>query len=71
MPVEQLEEIKKVKGDISTGLWIRRAVQKTLSEGRAATNRDPPAAPTAVVVVTPPTTTHPLEEETRKKEVEV
>jgi hypothetical protein len=68
MPVEQLEEIKKVKGDISTGLWIRRAIQNSLSEGEA-TNQTPKAAPVEEVVTPTTTTTHhpSLEEATRKK----
>jgi hypothetical protein len=73
MPVEQLEEIKKVKGDISTGLWIRRAIQNSLSKGDGLPAHNPQRTATPVVVeAVTPTTPHPsLKEATQKKEVEV
>jgi hypothetical protein len=51
LPVLQLEEINRVKGDISTSLFIRRAIQKatddnnvtttTLSEGDKVNSHSP------------------------------
>jgi hypothetical protein len=38
---EELEQIKRVKGDISISLWVRRQIKKGLLEGSRVTNSDP------------------------------
>ena len=32
LPVTELEEINKLRGDISVSLWIRRAIRKAIGE---------------------------------------
>jgi hypothetical protein len=54
----ELEQIKKVKGDVSISLWIRRQIRKALLEGRA-TNQDP--QPATVVPNANPQDTTPKE----------
>jgi hypothetical protein len=50
---EELEQIKKVKGDVSVSLWIRRQVRNALSEGD---NRLPADSPKAASVPNATTT---------------
>jgi hypothetical protein len=65
LPVTELEQINRLRGDISISLWIRRAIQNALSEGEG-TNQTPKAA-----VVVPNTTPTPQGSSLDPKEVEV
>jgi hypothetical protein len=45
IPESELEAIRRVKGDISVSLFVRRAIKKVLSaEGEQGTNQTPKAA---------------------------
>jgi hypothetical protein len=74
IPEPELEAVRRIKGDISTSLFVRRALKKavieakqnTLSEGDG-TNQTPKAA----AVVFPNTTTTTPTQVTNSEEVEV
>ena len=38
IPEDEMEQINRLKGDISTSLWIKRAIRKALSEGEDSTH---------------------------------
>jgi hypothetical protein len=73
LPVTELEEINKVKGDISVSLFIRRAIQKAIKNDAMMTTLSGKGLPTdssrAAPVEAAATTTHP--EKRPRKEVEV
>jgi hypothetical protein len=61
IPEDEMQQIHKVKGDISTSLWIKRAIRNALLEGRRATNSEDPNQPASNSVTT--TTTTPRDQE--------
>ena len=59
--MDEFEAINRLKGDISTSLWIRRAIRSALSSGKGLPTDSPEAASTTAVVeetVVTPTTHH-------------
>jgi hypothetical protein len=70
IPEDEMQQIHRLKGDISTSLWIKRAIRNALlEEGRQAANQDDPinqpaVVPNAVTFVTP-------QGPTKSKEVDV
>jgi hypothetical protein len=67
---EELERIKKVKGDVSISLWVRRQIRKALLEGSQITNSDP-NQPAYSNDATTTSTTTPSANERDDEEVEV
>jgi hypothetical protein len=77
IPEPELEAVQEVKGDISTSLFVRRAIKKAVNEARMLSAREgerlPAKSPQPAVVVpnATTTTTTPTSNRESKQEQEV